>query len=184
MSGLKRAFTLIEVTLAMGILATGVLAIVGLYAFGFRESSQSREDVGATALADAVLGQLTMAITATNLKWSVFRNLPSYPNDDGWGYFINQRTGRLSGDPTSKAKSDFAAFMGKLSGGVSGGSLDCDTSFPDAALSATGLKCGLVIMHEPDSAIVRIGFRASMLVQTMLSAPMFYTEAKFQGVDE
>lgn len=167
MSGLKRAFTLIEVTLAMAILATGVLSIVGLYAFGFRESSQSREDVGATAVADAVLGQLTMGITATNLKWSVFRNLPSYPSDDGWGYFINRQTGRLNGDPTSKAKSDFAAFMGKLSGGVSGGPLDCDTAFPDAALTATGLKCGLVILHEQDSAIVRIGFRAGALTQSL-----------------
>ena len=118
------------------------------------------------------------------MEFGMIRNLPSYPNDDGWGYFINRSTGRLSGDPTSRAKSDFAAFMGKLSGGVAGGSLDCDTSFPETALSATGLKCGLVIMHEQDSAIVRIGFRASMLVQTMLSAPMFYTEAKFQGVDE
>lgn len=184
MSGLKRAFTLVEVTLAMAILGTGVLTVVGLYAFGFRESAQSREDVGATALADAVFSQLTMAITATNLKWSVFRNLPSYPSDDGWGFFINRSTGRLNGDPTPRAKSDFGAFMSTLSGGTAGGSFNCDTAFPDSALSATGLKCGLVILHEQDSAVVRIGFRASTLVQSLLSVPMFYTEAKFQGVDE
>lgn len=181
---MKRAFTLIEITLAMGVMATGVLAVVGLYAFGYKESAQSREDVAATALADAVLSPLTMAITATNLKWSVFRELPSYPSDEGWGEFLDRSTGRVNGNPTARAQSDFASFMSRLAGGVSGGSLDCDTAFPSAALNATGLECGLVILHERNSAIVRIGFRAMKLKQSLLSAPLFYTEAKFQGVDE
>ena len=181
---MKRAFTLVEVTLAMGIMATGVLSIIGLYAFGYRESAQSREDVGAAAVADAVLGQLTMAITATNLKWSVFRDLPNYPDSSGWGYFLSSGSGRVNRDPTSKAKSDFNSFMGRLSGGIAGGSFDCDTSFPAAALSATGLECGLVILHERDSAIVRIGFRAMRNRAALLSVPMFFTAAKFQGVDE
>ena len=180
---MKRAFTLIEITLAMGIMATGVLSIVGLYAFGYRESSQSREDVGATAVADAVLGQLTMALTATNLKWSVFRDLKSYPSDNGWGEFVNHQTGRITGDSTSRAKTDFAALMSTLAGGCEG-SLRCDTSFPSGALDGTGLKCGLVIQHTQDSAIVRIGFRAMRLQQDLLSAPMFYTEAKFMGVED
>lgn len=180
---MRRAFTLIEVTLAMGILATGVLAIVGLYAYGYRESAQSREDVGATAVADAVLSQLTMAVSATNLKWSVFKELGSYPSDEGWGHFIDRTTGRITGDPTSQAKSDFSSFMGRLSGGCVG-ALDCDTAFPNTALSSTGLECGLVILHEPDSAIVRIGFKAMKQKQSLLTAPMFYTEAKFMGIDE
>lgn len=181
---MKRAFTLIEVTMAMGIMAVGIMSVVGLYAFGFRESGQSREDIGATAVADAVLGQLSMAISATNLKWSVFKELPSYPSDEGWGYFVNRSNGRIKEDPTSRAKSDFSSFMGKLSGAVAGGTLDCDTSFPATALASTGLKCGLVILHEQNSAIVRIGFRAMKQRQALLSAPMFYTEVKFQGVDE
>lgn len=180
---MKRAFTLVEVTLAMGIMAVGVMSVIGLYAFGFRESGQSREDVGATAVADAVLGQLTMAITATNLKWSVFRELPSFPSDDGWGYFLNRDNGRVKEDPTPRAKSDFASFMGRLSGAAVG-SLDCDTAFPASALSSTGLKCGLVILHDQGSPIVRIGFRAMRQRQSLLSVPMFYTEAMFQGVDE
>ena len=93
---MKRAFTLVEVTLAMGIMAVGIMSVVGLYAFGFRESGQSREDVGATAVADAVLGQLSMAISATNLNWRLFKDLPSYPSDEGWGYFINRNTESLS----------------------------------------------------------------------------------------
>ena len=180
---MKRGFTMIEVTLAMGIMAIGVLSIVGLYSFGYRESSQSRTDVGATAVADAVLSQLTMAISATNLRWSVFKNLESLPSDDGWGFFINETTGLVDNSPTSRAKSDFGAFMSRLSAAAKG-PLDCDTAFPDAALSATGLKCGLVIRHQKGSAIVRIGFRAMARETELLSAPMFYTEVKFMGIDE
>ena len=69
----KRGFTLIEVNLAMLVMAMGVLSIVGLYAFGYRESAQSREDVEATALADQLISPLVRAITHTNQKWSTFR---------------------------------------------------------------------------------------------------------------
>ena len=81
---MRRAFTLIEVNLAMLIMAGGILSIVGLYAFGFRENRQSREDVAATALADSVISPLVMAISATNLKWSVFRQEKNFPDDKGW----------------------------------------------------------------------------------------------------
>lgn len=177
---MKKGFTLIEVTLAMGIMAVGVLSVVGLYSFGYKESAQSREDVGATAVADAVLSQLTMAITSTNLRWQTFKTLRSYPSAEGWGEFIDRTTGRVTQDPTARAKSDFASFLGAL------GVQDCDTAFPQAALDATGLKCGLVILHDENEnpAIVRIGFRAMKQHAQLLSAPLFYTEAKFMGVDE
>ena len=183
---MKRGFTLIEVTLAMGVMAIGLMSVVGLYAYGFRESGQSREDVGATAVADAVLGQLTMAISATNLKWSVFKDLRSYPSDEGWGFFVDRSSGRIREDPTKRAKDDFASFMRTLAAkkATTDGSLGCDTSFPNAALASTGLKCGLVILHEQDSAIVRIGFRAMKQRNLLLASPMFYTEVRFQGVDE
>ena len=179
---MKRAFTLIEITLAMGIMATGVLAIVGLYSYGYRESSQSREDVGATVAADAVLSQLAMAISATNLKWTLFKELRSRPNDEGWGYFVNASTGLVSGNPTSQAKSDFNGFISDLAG-CAQGSLDGTFSFPDAALPQ-GMECGLVILHDRDSSVVRLGFKAMRHKQSLLTAPIFYTEVRFQGIDE
>ena len=54
----KKAFTLIEVNLAIFIMAGGVLAMISLYSLGFRESRQSREDVASAALADSVLKPL------------------------------------------------------------------------------------------------------------------------------
>ena len=100
---MRRAFTLIEVNLAMLIMAGGILAMVSLYSLGYRENSQSREDVAGAALADAVMSPIVMAASATNLKWSVFSNLNSDPNN-GWAGYLNTSTGLVSGDPEGKVR--------------------------------------------------------------------------------
>ena len=180
---MKKAFTLIEVNLAMLIMAVGILSIVGLYSFGYRESRASREDVEATALADHVISPLVMAITHTNMKWSVFKDKFYYPADAGWGAYFDSN-GIISQDPDSKAQSAFSSLMSHLQVG----SLEpkVDTAFPlpgksDSDGAARTMSCGLVIMHDEGSSIVRIGFRATKLPGTLLAMPMFYTEARFQG---
>lgn len=180
---IKRGFTLIEVNLAMMVMAIGILSIVGLYAHGYRESNQSREDVEATALADHLISPLVMAITHTNMKWSVFRKGFHYPDNSGWGaYFDND--GVVSEDPDNKAKGAFTDTMAQLEAGSL--SPRVDTSFPlpgrsDAAGAARSLSCGLVILHDEGSPVVRIAFRATRRPGTLLAMPIFYTEARFQG---
>ena len=71
----KRAFTLIEVNLAIFIMAGGVLAMISLYSLGFRESRQSREDVSSAAMADLILNPLVIALSSRDLKWSEWKNL-------------------------------------------------------------------------------------------------------------
>ena len=175
---MKRAFTLIEVNLAMLIMAGGILSIVGLYSYGFRENRQSREDVAASAYADAVVSPLVMAITATNLKWSAFRGEFFYPSESGWGsYFQN---GVVKSDPEGMAQNAFDQTLSKMR---SAGLQDAP-SFPSSAKpSSPKMSCGLVVMHPQDSAIVTIAFRAveSDRPGTLLSMPLFYTEARFQG---
>ena len=85
---LKRAFTLIEVNLAIFIMAGGVLAMISLYSLGFRESRQSREDVASAALADLVLNPLVVALSSKDLKWSEWQQLP----------FKSLNSGTASGD--------------------------------------------------------------------------------------
>ena len=48
----RRGFTLIEVNLAMFVMAVGTLGLVSLYSLGYRENQQSNEDVQAAAVAD------------------------------------------------------------------------------------------------------------------------------------
>ena len=169
---MKKAFTLIEVNLAMLIMAGGILSIVGLYAFGFRENRQSTEDVASSAYADAVISPLVMALSATNVKWSVFKSLDSFPGQSGWGEYIDSN-GLVSGDPEGKAQSAFGAVMGKV------GNADTKVGWPSTA--SGGLHAGLVVLHDQDSALVRIAFRAVKQPAMLLSAPLYYTEVRFQG---
>lgn len=180
---MKKAFTLIEVNLAMMIMAIGVLSIVALYALGFRENRQSREDVEATALADSVMAPLVMAISHTNMKWSVFREEFHYPSDQGWADYFND-DGIVSDDPDGMAQGVFSSVMAKLQAGSLTPGVETAWPLPgrsDGDGAARSLSCGLVVTHERDSSVVRIAFRATKLPGTLLSMPVFYTAARFQG---
>lgn len=179
---MKKAFTLIEVNLAMLIMAGGILSIVGLYAFGFRENRQSREDVAATALADSVMSPLVMALSATNVTWSSFNQLRNYPSEDGWADYFDSN-GVVKQDPQGKAESVFSSVMGALS---FVGNYQGERSFPSTARNGTGMSCGLVVLHDEGSAIARIAFRAvkTEMPGQLLGMPLFYTEVRFQGVSD
>ncbi|MBO6120780.1 MAG: hypothetical protein J6Q49_02880 [Kiritimatiellae bacterium] len=175
---MKKAFTLIEVNLAIMIMAVGVLGIISLYAFGFREERQSREDVASAAYADAVMGPLVTALTATNVKWSAFRRIPDSPGSLGWGHYLeNRTTGKVVSNPESLAQSAYTRTISALSLGE---------GFPSgmqvSKQKAGNLKAALVVMHDEDSAVVRISFRAAAKENLLFAAPLYYTEARFQGV--
>ena len=175
---MKRAFTLIEVNLAIMVMAVGVLGIISLYAFGFREERQSREDVASAAYADAVMGPLVTALTATNVKWSAFKALKSKPGNDGWGHYLeNRSTGKVVSNPESKAQSAYSETIGALNLGEG-----FPSGFQVTKQKAGNLLPALVVMHDEDSAIVRISFRAVDKSNLLFSAPLYYTEARFQGV--
>ena len=176
---MRKAFTLIEVNLAMLIMAVGILTVCGLYAFGYRENRQSREDVAATALADVVVSQLMAAITATNLSWTTFNSLENYPSDDGWGDYFNSE-GIVTQDPQNKAESVFGSVMSKLSKDLPG-TFDTSTKNLKAATTAAGMSCGLVVSHEKGSPIVSVAFRATKQPGTLLAMPLYYCEGRFQG---
>ena len=55
---MRKGFTLVEVNLAIFIMAVGVLSMCGLYSLGYRENRQSVEDVASASYADAYLAPL------------------------------------------------------------------------------------------------------------------------------
>ena len=174
---MKRAFTLIEVNLAIMVMAVGVLGIISLYALGYREERQSREDVASASYADAVMGPLVTALTATNVKWSAFKDIKSSPGDGGWAHYLeSEQTGKV--DLDSQARDAYSQTIRQL--GISG----FGTDIPVSDSNGGNLKPALVIMHEKDSAVVRISFRATEKENLLFAAPLYYTEARFQGVVE
>ena len=177
---MKRAFTLMEVNLAILIMAGGILSIVGLYSLGFRENRQSVEDVATAAYADAVISPLVMAISSTNLKWSVFKTIPSYPSEAGWAAYFSG-DGIVESNPEPKAKTVFSQVMGKLGAAGMKSEDTTATSWSWSSSQFGDAKAGLIVMHDQDSAVMRIGFRASKVSGMLLAAPMYYAEVRFQG---
>ena len=171
---MKKAFTLLEVNLAIMIMAGGILSIIGLYGLGFRESRQSREDVTATTYADAVMSPLVMALSSTNVTWQDFDRIRRSPGEEGWGAYLNRSTGLVDQDPQGKAQQAWQAVMSAV-----GSKAKVNTSWPNSAKS--GMKAGLVVLREEGSAVVRLGFRATREPAELLAAPLFYTEVRFQG---
>lgn len=174
---MKKAFTLMEVNLAMLIMAGGILSVVGLYSLGFRENSQSREDVAGAGIAEVAISPLLMTISATNLLWSKFRYVQNFPSDAGWGYYLDSE-GRVKGNPDGAGVFDQAmnAYAGCAGPGDS-------PKIANQIGNALGdLECGLVVMHEEDSPVVRIGFRATRTRGQLMSQPLYYAEVRFQGV--
>ena len=171
---LRKAFTLMEVNLAILIMAGGILSIVGLYSLGFRENRQSSEDVAGTVYADSVLSPLIMAASSTNLKWSVFRTIETNPVN-GWRDYLDSK-GLTINNPTAQARSVFSKFLSDC--GVSG------FSWPNESTVGDLKNAGLVIVHTEDEAIIRIGFRASKTAGELLALPLYYTEVRFQGLQD
>ena len=174
---MKKAFTLLEINLAILVMSIGVLSIIGLYSLAYRENRQSREDVASAAYADAVFGPLVTALSATNVKWSVFRELKCYPSSFGWAdYFQNKQTGQIVDHPESTARQVYANVLGDLA--LPG----FPTGWPVSDIRAGNLKAALVVMHDRDDAVVTLSFRAAAKVNMLMSAPMYFTAVRFQGV--
>lgn len=148
--------------------------MVSLYSLGFRENTQSREDVAGSALADAVLGPFIMACGDKDLAWSKFNALKTTPAR-GWADYLNESTGMVKNDITSVAKSALdelnrvgypvSTVLGTLNG----------------ATGASGMDFGVVLIREKDSPIAKLAFRATAKTSLLLAMPIYYTEVRFQG---
>lgn len=176
----KLGFTLMEVNLAVFIMAVGVLAMVGLYPLGFRESQQSQDDVAGAILADAVLNPIVSALSSTNITWQTWNSIcggqgKSIP-EKGWKKFCKDENSYLPGGSI-----DGNDVINRVKGAYSGGG---QFNFPTSGGSdANGLYYALV-MTQTDVNTIRIGFRASRRKGQLFVQPFYYTEVHFQGFKE
>lgn len=185
MTRLRSAFTLVEVNLAIFIMATGVLAMVSLYSLGFRESQQSRDDVAASGYADAFLAPLVSALSATNVTWQAWTGQEdgagktaqchSLWPEKGWGAYVENvgdKKFRVKSDCSSITKRDvYDKLMRIQPDGSFKGTLPADNrDLPYYAMVATRR-----------GGLISIAFRASRRRDQLMSQPICYTEVHFQG---
>lgn len=208
---MKRGFSLVEVCLAMMIMGTGVLSMISLYSFGFRENRQSNEDMAEAAFADAVLNPLVAALSSTNITWTSWKNinLDSFPSSragqsygkpkGGWSAYVrpvldqgeNERSNEddeyiavVNGEPSGKAMDAYNAIVGSIQGNLNGGDIENGIRSILTVPSNPQLTWAMVVSKDhPDSPVISIALRVvrKNRVQMLMSQPLYYTEVHFQG---
>ena len=201
----RKAFTLMEVNLAIFIMAGGVLAMVSLYSLGMRESRQSVEDVAAAGYADAVFAPLVAKLSSRNLTWQGWTSIGSTPagegskvcdgvtqNGKGWAAYV-QKVGsdasglfRVDSGCTSKAQQAFEEIANAqedttASAGGQGQASDSALNIAWPALP-NDYHYGLVATRR--GSTISLAFRASRRRDGLMSQPVYYTEVHFQGRDD
>jgi hypothetical protein len=208
---MKRGFSLVEVCLAMMIMGTGVLSMISLYSFGFRENRQSNEDVAEAAFADAVLNPLVAALSSTNITWTSWKNISLSPVESsrggesymkpsgGWSAYIrsvrdegdNENSNEddeyiavVNGDPTGTASDAYNAIKNAIKGDLSGGNIENGLNGLLTPPGSGEFAWAMVISKDhKDSPVLSIALRVvrKARIQMLMSQPLYYTEVHFQG---
>ena len=189
---LRSAFTLMEVNLAILIMATGVLAMASLYSLGFRESQQSGEDVAGAGYADAFLSPLVAGLSSPEVKWSAWKSIGNGNADSkdpvcdgvlppkGWAAYA-KRANDGKGRKTYSFRVD--GGCNTTANGVFGDLMNIVTSSQKGALP-TEKAPFYALVATRRGASISLAFRSSNRLEQLMSQPVYYAEVHFQGGDE
>lgn len=184
-----RAFTLIEVNIAILVMAVSVLSVVSLYSLGLRENSQSVEDVASAGFADAVFAPLIAGLSATTNWQNWCEAVPSLSNsemkkrncnglapDKGWASYVreinNGQDYLVESGCNETTKGVFRDIVKMVPTEFRG-------SWP-SSIDSDDYSYGLVATRR--GSTILLAFRASRRRQQLFAAPVYYTEVHFQGV--
>ena len=186
MRRMRQAFTLMEVNLAIFIMATGVLGMVSLYSLGFRESRQSEEDVASAGLADEFFAPLVAGLSNTNMKWDDWCRAVGDSGDNdkcngivpenGWEAYVKTIGGGSSFQVDSSCNSTARRVFDKICSSCKNGT-DFKGSFPTQIPAK--YSYGLVAIRR--GTTISLSFRSSRRREALMSQPVYYTEVHFQG---
>ena len=199
----RRGFTLMEVNLAVFVMAMGILAMVGLYPLGFRESQQSRDDVAAAILADTVFSAATAALSATNCAWSDWKNVihasSGFSGDNcivpanGWEAYTRGRGQDFMPKGKGSLKSTANSAIQQLLNGIYKNGSGNPATDAQRAFSALD-ELGYAFVATPgrrkneqgvegwDFSRICLSFRSTRRPMQLFAQPIFYTEVHFQGM--
>lgn len=68
-------FSLIEVNMAIFVMAIGILSMVVLYPLGMRESRQGQDDLQQSMMADHILNKYVAALSRPEITWASWRSV-------------------------------------------------------------------------------------------------------------
>ena len=188
-------FTLMEVNLAIFIMAVGMLAMVALYPLAYRESQHSKDDVKGAAAADCILNTLTAALSSRNITWEDWErgveNAVKVTGDSkgtgGWMAYCDKSSENFSPKKKSQinnmAQSVYLALMGANKSHSCGWPVDNELA---CALVAQWGQLPILVnqnetVMEVDRSRVAISLRVTRRAGELMAQPIYYTEIHFQG---
>ena len=171
-------FTLIEVNLAIFVMAVGVLSLVSLYSFGYRENQQSAEDVQAAAVSEYCLNAMVAALSSTNMSWTAWRGLGMQPAN-GWGESAGDGTGRgtSNNDGTGAVRPN--TNPSALAEGVFNRVMSA-AGF-SASFNVGDLCVGIVLTPSSNYRTYSVAVRCGRRAATLVNQPLYYSEVYYQG---
>ena len=208
---MKHGFSLVEVCLAMMIMGTGVLSMISLYSFGFRENRQSNEDVAEAAFADSILNPLVAALSSTNITWTSWKNIrlqsvqssregQSYMQPSGgWSAYVkavrdegedeeskedDEYIAVVNPGPSGKARAAYDAIKNAIQGDLTGGNIESGLKdLLDLQVDGDFEWAMVISKDHVDSPVLSLAVRVvrKTRIQTLMSQPLYYTEVHFQG---
>ncbi len=183
-------FTLMEVNLAIFIMAVGLLAMVALYPLAYRESQQSKDDVKGAAVADCILNTLTAALSSRNISWddwksrvtSAVGHTPS-KDDGGWMVYCDSKGGSYVPKKKSEINGTARNVYSSLMRGERVDFRDVvdGNEFACAIVAQWGTFPWIVGRTPKDLSRVVISLRISRRAGELMAQPIYYTEIHFQG---
>jgi len=157
-------FSLLEVNMAIFVMAIGVLSIVALYPLGLRESTQGSADLKQSMFADYVLNQAVALASQTNITWFEWIQTP-----------------KVQGARISNLSGQVPAFIG----GTLFDSIRND--YPDMKRDVH-YKVGCYIVPGASDRIMGIMVQSTDQLKTITdfnqvtNNPIYYAEVLFQGI--
>lgn len=183
----KLGFTLMEVNLAIFIMATGVLAMVSLYPLGYRENQQSRDDVWAASEADRIFNQIHAALSERSIKWNDWvRTVENLKGSVGnWELYCES-----SDDYVPKNKSQLNSLAANALNSLSNiaRTKPSDLKLDSKRAYAVVVQPGRIKYNGGDPMLdysrVAISMRISRNSGSLFAQPVYFTEVHFQGDQE
>lgn len=185
----KLGFTLMEVNLAIFIMAAGVLAMVSLYPLGYRENQQSKDDVKAAAAADAVLNQITGALSARSLTWDDWKRTVQNAvkvtgqgeRNGGWAAYCETGNGFTPKKKSSINATGRQVFNALVDRASPKPSWPLDSAYVCAIVAQPGYVRVPGGEVQEDWSRVAVSMRVSRNAGALFAQPIYFTEIHFQG---
>ena len=182
----KLGFTLMEVNLAIFIMATGVLAMVSLYPLGYRENQQSRDDVWAASEADRIFNQIHAALSERSIKWNDWvRTVENLKGSVGsWDLYCESSDGYV---PKNKSQLNSLAANALNSLSNIARTKPSDLKLDSKRAYAVVVQPGRIKYNGEtglDYSRVAISMRISRNSGSLFAQPVYFTEVHFQGDQE